>query len=220
MILKYPVNYITITGYYESGKHYALDLGWSNTYGPNQPIYAAADGEVIEVRKDYKETDTTGSSYGNYIKIRHNDSISTLYAHMAYQSVTLNVGDYVKQGDQIGLMGATGHALGNHLHYEVIINGYKDNPVLYTYVFPGQIVSSNPENTKGLLYYKEPEEDIETLRKMIEELEIKNQELTKEIERLKKELEEKDNFIFTYNVLKTSEYQIKLYEGETLFIKS
>ena len=46
MILRYPVNYICITTYFNDGSHQGIDLGWSEIYGMNQKIYAAADGIV------------------------------------------------------------------------------------------------------------------------------------------------------------------------------
>ena len=221
MTLRYPVNYIAITQYFTQGVHNGLDLGWSSAFGGNnQPIYAAEDGVVVSIRKDYQTNDTSGNSYGNYVKIRHNEYISTLYAHMKYGSVTLNVGDTVKKGDQIGLMGNTGYALGNHLHYEVFINDSKVNPILYTYVYQNQIVSSNPEARKDLLYYDEPTEDVEVLKKMITELQDKNRLLEEQIALIKEELKEAQTFAFTYQVDKTAMYQIKLYEGETLYIKT
>ncbi len=238
MILKYPVNYIAITQYYKKGVHNGIDLGWSSAHGGNeQPIYAPADGVVVSVKSDYNQTDASGSSYGNYVKIKHNDSISTLCAHMKYGSVTLKIGDEVTQGMQIGIMGETGRADGKHLHYEVFLNNVKVNPEEYTYVLPGQIVSTNPSAIRGLMYYNpvpEPEPGptiepnptptpdtiIEELKKQIQELEDKISLQAKEIEALKNELNESENYIFTYPVQKTSLYEIKLYEGETLLIRN
>lgn len=237
MTLRYPVNYIAITQYYKKNVHNGIDLGWNSAHGGNeQPIYSAADGEVIAVKRDYNQTDATGSSYGNYIKIRHTDGFYTLYAHLKYDSVRVNVGDHVTQGQYIANMGRTGRANGNHLHYEVFINDEKVNPEIYTYVFEGQITSSNPTATEGLLYYKptpepeptptpEPEpkpDETEELKKLIKELEDKIALQNKEIASLKeqlKEQEENDNFVFTYNVEKTSLYEIQLYDGEKLLIK-
>lgn len=229
MILKYPVNYIAITQYFKEGGHGGIDLGWSSSHGGmEQPIYAAAKGEVVSVRSNYQTTDASGGSYGNYVKLKHENGFYTLYAHMKYGSVNLKVGDIVNEGDQIGLMGKTGHATGNHLHYEVLINNVKVNPEEYTYVFPGQTISSDPSATIGLLYYNpeptpdpepEPDKEIEELKKENQELKDKVSLQAKEIESLKQELNEETNYVFEYPVLKTSLYEIKLYEGETLLIK-
>jgi len=227
MKLKYPVNYIAITEYYKKGIHNGIDLGWNSAHGGNeQPVYAPADGVVVSVRKDYQTNDTSGNSYGNYVKIKHDDNISTLCGHLKYGSVNLNVGDKVNQGTEIGLMGNTGFAFGNHVHYEVFINDTKVNPEDYTYVYPNQTVSQNPSATIGLLYYKEdptppptPDPTVEELKKQIQVLEDKISLKQKEILSLKQELQEKENFDFTYNVQKTSLYEIKMYEGETLLIR-
>lgn len=225
MNLRYPVNYIAITQYYKQGVHNAVDLGWSYANGgENQPICAPADGVVVAVRSDYNQTDTTGSSYGNYVKINHANGYSTLCAHLLYDSIKVKVGDAVSIGQEIGKMGRTGRADGNHCHYEVFINGEKVNPELYTYVYPGQVVSPNPDATRGLLYLTEPDpeptpcEDCEPFKKQIKELQDKIELQTKEIEILKEELREKEDIVFEYNVKKTSLYEIKLYEGEKLLI--
>ena len=82
-------------------------------------IVAHSDGVVVECRKTYKTTDKIGNSYGNYVKIKHDNGYYTLYAHMEYGSVCVNVGDKVTKGQVIGYMGATGRATGAHLHFEV-----------------------------------------------------------------------------------------------------
>lgn len=221
MILRYPVNFIAVTQYFKEGYHSGMDLGWSSNYfGENQEIYAAGDGEVVEVRKDYNQTDTAGSSYGNYVKIKHNETFTTLYAHLKYGSVTVNVGDKIKQGDVIGQMGNTGYSKGTHLHYELFMNKVKINPINYTYVFNGQIVANDEIYKQGLLYYNQNEEEIESLKQTITELETRNELLSNEINYLTEKLKEETTYQFTYTVNKTSNYQIKLYEGEKLYIKN
>jgi ribosomal protein S25 len=79
-----------------------------------QEIKAAAAGRVV---KSY-----VSSSYGECIIIRHNikgQTWETLYAHMLAGSRRVNVGDSVKQGQVIGLMGSTGDSTGQHLHFEI-----------------------------------------------------------------------------------------------------
>ncbi|MFA6992497.1 MAG: M23 family metallopeptidase [Candidatus Gracilibacteria bacterium] len=111
-----------ITQGYRAG-HYATDIADRS----KPAIWAAADGTVEKV-----STGTWGGGYGNHIIIDHGDGVKTLYAHMA--SVDVEVGDTVSQGDVIGIMGNTGRvygATGIHLHFEVMINGVKKNPVNY-----------------------------------------------------------------------------------------
>lgn len=72
-------------------------------------IYAAGNGVVIESKYGY--------SYGNYVLIEHKNGFKTRYAHMSKRLV--KVGDEVKQGELIGLMGNTGTSYGSHLHYEM-----------------------------------------------------------------------------------------------------
>jgi hypothetical protein len=79
-----------------------------------QEIKAAAAGKVV---KSY-----VSSSYGECIIVRHNikgETWETLYAHMLSGSRRVNVGDLVKQGEVIGLMGSTGDSTGQHLHFEI-----------------------------------------------------------------------------------------------------
>ena len=66
---------------------------------------------------------------GNYIKIRHNGTYSTAYAHLSSFKSGLNVGSQVKQGQIIGYVGNTGLSTGPHLHYEIIKDGIQVNPL-------------------------------------------------------------------------------------------
>ena len=70
-----------------------------------------------------------GGGYGYHITIRHNGTYSTRYAHMSKLSV--RVGASVSKGQLIGYMGSTGDSTGNHLHFEVIKNGSRVDPVPY-----------------------------------------------------------------------------------------
>jgi len=84
-------------------------------------ILATADGKVT--LSEFSE------GYGNHIKITHDQTYSTMYAHMA--SLEVKEGETVKAGQVIGLIGNSGKSLGVHLHYEVLKNGEKVNPVEY-----------------------------------------------------------------------------------------
>lgn len=80
------------------------------------PILAAADGTVVAA--SYND-----GGYGFYIKIKHDDTYSTLYGHCSVLHVT--AGQTVKQGQLIAEVGSTGYSTGSHLHFEVIQNGVR-----------------------------------------------------------------------------------------------
>lgn len=67
--------------------------------------------------------------YGNCIRIQHINNIQTVYGHLS--KIKVKVGQEVNVGDEIGLVGSTGHSTGAHLHYEVRVNGKPVNPVKY-----------------------------------------------------------------------------------------
>lgn len=122
-----------ITYNYNKGIHDGVDVvDKSKGYHALCNIIAHSDGEVVSVRSDYKTNDKSGNSYGNYVKLKHNNGYYTLYAHMAYKSVKLKVGDKVKKNAVIGFMSDTGFAFGGHLHFEVRdTNDEKINPTSY-----------------------------------------------------------------------------------------
>ncbi len=84
-------------------------------------IVAAAAGEVLEAKYHY--------SYGYYILIDHGDGYATLYAHNS--QLLVSAGQIVTQGQHIAEMGTTGSSSGNHLHFEVRVNGQVQNPQNY-----------------------------------------------------------------------------------------
>lgn len=121
-------------------------MGWTSKiegYGKHQPIYAAADGVVYAVH----DKDKTKKSWGNYVKIKHNDDTYTLYAHLLEGSIKVKVGDKVKQAQQVANMDTSGIATGPHCHYEVYIGGastkYRVDPLPITYAFPDQTVCNS-----------------------------------------------------------------------------
>jgi murein DD-endopeptidase MepM/ murein hydrolase activator NlpD len=86
------------------------------------PVLATADGEVI-----ISKSNKTG--YGKHIIIQHDEEFKTLYSHLS--ELKVEVGDKIKIGDVIGLVGSTGTSTGPHLHYEVIKDGKKVDPEEY-----------------------------------------------------------------------------------------
>lgn len=96
--------------------HYnAVDI--ANSCGT--PVVAAAEGLVIPDENTPDVIDGWNGGYGNFVLIEHpfGDNVLTRYAHL--EKITVQVGDYVHQGDVIGLMGETGEATGCHVHFEV-----------------------------------------------------------------------------------------------------
>ncbi len=84
------------------------------------PVVAAAEGLVVPDPNIPYTTDGWNEGYGNFVLIEHpfGNGVETRYAHLS--QVLVQVGDYVKQGQEIGLMGETGDATGCHVHFEVI----------------------------------------------------------------------------------------------------
>jgi len=89
------------------------------------PIFATGDGKISNDRK------IGGSGYGKYIVIDHGYGYHTLYAHMS--KVAVRKGQSVKRGDVIGYVGNSGRSAGPHLHYEVVKDGKKVNPINFYY---------------------------------------------------------------------------------------
>lgn len=85
------------------------------------PILAAADGVVV--------TATWHNSYGYYVKIKHDETYSTLYAHCS--ALHVSVGQIVKQGQVIADCGSTGYSTGPHCHFEVIQNGVRVDALMF-----------------------------------------------------------------------------------------
>ena len=105
-----------IYGYWKM--HKGIDIGAS--YGTD--ILSSADG-VVSLVADDKD------GYGLYIVVYHGDGISTLYAHCS--KIIAKVGQSVKQGQVIALVGDTGASTSPHIHYEVRVNGAHTNPLNY-----------------------------------------------------------------------------------------
>lgn len=106
----------TVTQAYSSS-HLGIDIV-SGSYSADY-IIAHSDGEVIwsQTGQSNAQGSTGNTSYGNCLKILHENGYRTLYAHMS--SVYYSTGDKVKKGDVIGYMGNTGNSYGTHLHFEV-----------------------------------------------------------------------------------------------------
>lgn len=124
-LMKTPVDGARLSSGFGMRKHPVLGYnkmhkGVDFAAATGTPIYAAGDGTVEKAGK--------WSSYGNYVRIRHNSSLKTAYAHMNKIASSTTVGARVKQGQIIGYVGMTGRVTGPHLHYEVLVNDAQVSP--------------------------------------------------------------------------------------------
>ena len=117
--LIWPVNGPITSGFgYRWGRmHEGVDIA----VPAGTPVMAAASGSVV--------TASPSGGYGNYMCIQHAGSLSTCYAHLS--SFAASAGSSVGQGEVIGSSGCTGSCFGDHLHFEVRVNGSAVDPMGY-----------------------------------------------------------------------------------------
>lgn len=136
VLLHWPLDLHVLTQgwYYNNGSlHQAAD--WRTQIGTDykRPVYAAEDGTVDQTQNWDGHTKTGMQSYGNMIRIKHapykGKTLQTRYAHLS--SYCVKVGQKVKEGELIGYSGVTGNVFGAHLHFEVILNGKRTNPLVW-----------------------------------------------------------------------------------------
>ena len=121
----YGYRYHPTTGVYSF--HEGVDITGSGAQGHN--ILAAADGVVVEVRHVDTSKPKTRQGYGNCIIIDHGGNIYTLYGHCL--TMFVSVGQSVKRGQVIALVGTTGNSTGPHLHFGVYKGDTSVNPLPY-----------------------------------------------------------------------------------------
>lgn len=125
-LMKTPIEGARLSSYYGRRKHPVLGYtrmhkGVDFSAPTGTPIMAAGDGVV--------ERSNWFGSFGNYVRLRHNGSYKTIYAHMSKFGRGIKKGVRVRQGQIIGYVGATGRVTGRHLHYEVYKDGAQVNPL-------------------------------------------------------------------------------------------
>ncbi len=123
-LMKTPINGARLSSPFGMRKHpidgfNKMHKGTDFAAPMGTPIMASGDGTIIK-------SGWCGGG-GNCIKIRHNSTYQTIYAHMSKFARGIKSGVRVKQGQTIGYVGSTGKSTGPHLHYEVIVNGKKVN---------------------------------------------------------------------------------------------
>ena len=123
-LMKTPINGARLSSPFGMRKHPILGFNKKHTgtdfaAKEGTPIMASGSGTITRAK-------WCGGG-GNCIKIKHNSTYETVYAHMKNFAKGIKVGKKVKQGQIIGYVGSTGMSTGPHLHYEVIVNGKKVN---------------------------------------------------------------------------------------------
>ena len=123
-LMKTPINGAKLSSTFGMRKHPILGYNKKHTgtdfAAPlNTPVMASGTGTIVRAK-------WCGGG-GNCIKIKHNSTYSTVYAHLSKFANGIKSGTKVKQGKIIGYVGSTGLSTGPHLHYEVIVNGKKIN---------------------------------------------------------------------------------------------
>ena len=124
-LMRTPIDGARLSSGYGKRKHPILGYtkmhtGTDFAAARGTPIYAAGSGSVTQIGRN--------GGYGNYIRVRHNGSYQTAYAHLKGYARGLKKGSRVKQGQIIGYVGTTGRSTGPHLHYEVFKDGKRTNP--------------------------------------------------------------------------------------------
>lgn len=155
-----PINNAKITSNFSKKRKHPV-LGFTRAHKgvdfrapTGTPIPAAGAGRVIA--RSYNR------GHGNFVKIRHNGSFETLYAHMSRFAKGVNVGTNVRQGQIIGYAGSTGYSTGPHLHYEIIKDGVHVNPM--TVKLPAISNLSKEDKKKFIEYRKVLDDGIEKLK--------------------------------------------------------
>ena len=142
--MKVPINSenIRITSYYGNRQYYYqgklikdFHNGIDVVPSPcnNNEILAFADGVVTSVQK-------TGQQYGTgcYVRLKHSNGLYTLYYHLKSGSVCVNVGDNVRKGQKLGIIGTTGQSTGIHLHFQIDKGSSSTSINPYDYLFNGK----------------------------------------------------------------------------------
>lgn len=126
-LLARPVRGARISSYFTKRRYHPVLHKWKAHLGIDYaarrgtPIVAAGSGRIIYAARM--------GSYGNLVKIRHNDGYETRYAHMKSFRRGIKRGKYVKKGQTIGYVGTTGRSTGPHLHFELRKRGRAINPL-------------------------------------------------------------------------------------------
>lgn len=133
MLLTRPVRYASqwkrgwINGVHRGEDWTFLRNDKPNTLG----VYAAAPGVVTAVQFGYKNGRNENGGWGNRIVVTHTDRSKTTYNHLLEGSAAVSLGQPVDRGQTLATMGNTGLSSGDHLHFEMLLDGHRVNPAPY-----------------------------------------------------------------------------------------
>ena len=134
---------------FRTSDHNGLDISPGTGGIGTVNVIAVEAGTIIYPNNDtdiqYEDNgyygNTDGGGFGNYVMIAHDDGTTTVYGHMAKNSIIVRTGDKVEQGQVIGKIGNSGSSTGAHLHFGVMING--------SYVDPSNYISATNTRPKS-----------------------------------------------------------------------
>jgi len=155
--LKAPLKFSHITSGYSLRRFHPVQKRWKTHLGTDYaapegtPIIATGDGVVVESE--------FSNNNGNFVKVKHDDTYTTLYLHMTKQAV--RAGQSVHQGQVIGYVGSTGLATGPHVCYRFWKNGKQVNPLQQT--FPPSIPLPDAEMPRFADYVIKQQQQLNTV---------------------------------------------------------
>ena len=118
------------------------------------PIYAASDGVVVGAAPN--------AGYGNWIRIDHSRTLSTIYGHLSKFAPGIKEGVQVSRDELIGFVGDTGRSTGPHLHFEILSNGKAIDPLVYPDLKRAQLRGADLERFRNQVKRARAERDRET----------------------------------------------------------
>ena len=142
----YGMRTLKYQGKIEKSFHHGIDL-IPSPKNEKAEILCIADGTVVSLRKE-------GKQYGDacFVYVKHANGYYTRYVHMKTKTICVNVGDKVKKGQKLGIIGKTGKATGIHLHFQIDKGSTNTSINPYDYVFGNKTLDGNKSYpyTKGM----------------------------------------------------------------------
>ena len=134
----------------QQAKRYAEDENTlSDYYAFSKPVYVSAAGYVVKVLDGVIDNPigevNTRENWGNYLCISHGYGLYSFYAHLKKGSLQAKIGDYLKQGDRIGLVGNSGRAALPHLHFQIQLGSEAGSRTRLSHLVNYKLITENRE---------------------------------------------------------------------------